>query len=396
MTSSYNSKQDRTDLPWHKGQRLIAVLAISLGCAFLPAVAFAQNNSTDPDAGAETPDYIGLNLDQSIVIAGDPFTGTASIYEGDGDVDTDDSISVSSSNGDGTVNFSVPTSSPGEVTIIASSPDAPNQSKVGYAVALNAVLHPNDDFAGRSQTSYGVGEQVKLSVTTTPAGYESQVGTLNWTGSGDGVTSDFGGGNGRFTAGEVGGSATITLTVTPVTKGTPHGKAYPISRTIVAPSGVTYVQSGGVIHTHGFATAGFFAWMYITPKDVSFHYIQEQEEDGVLGDGSGSLQSKDDDPHTGGGYNSVGTGNIVLGSRVAKRDHVNANNGAGPFAEDGDFYWYIPRDYMVGDNGNEHDGYTIVTHHNHQSATDATGNSVTTMTKAGVSVSAKQNDPTSK
>lgn len=394
----------RANLLRHRRLATSFGLTFSLACAFLPGAAYAANATADPDPDVEQGSYISLSLNQDIVAAGDSLSGSASIYEGDGDVDSDDSISEAPSNqsANGTVSFTVPTSSPGDVTIVASSADASSQSKVGHAVSVNAVLTPVDNFAGRSQTSYGVGENVNLSVTTTPSGYETKIGNLQWTGSGDGTTSDYGGGSGLFFAGDVAGSANIVLSVT---SGALHGKSYSKSRTIVAPSGVKLVQTGGVIHTQGQATAGFHALTYFTPTNVSFHNVEEEEEysgseeaagkNGPIGVGTGSLSGKNGQQHQGGGFFTAGSGDINLGCLIAVDDIEAHNQAFQPFSTSGDFTWNIPRDYKIGDNGTVHAAYTSLTHHNHQSATDATGNSVTTISKGGITVSAKQNDPNS-
>ncbi len=384
-------------------------LTFSLACAFLPSAAYAANATTDPDPDVEQGSYISLTLNQDIVAVGDSLSGSATIYEGDGDVDSDDSISEAPSSqvGNGTVSFSVPTSSPGDVTISASSADASPQSKVGHAVSVNAVLTPVDNFSGRSQTSYGVYENVNLSLTTSPSGYESKIGTPQWTGTGDGITSDYGGGSGLFFAGDVAGSATVTLSIT---SGPLAGKTFSKSRTVVAPSGVTLVQTGGVKHTQGTASAGFDALTYFTPTNVSFDDAEEEEEytaaeenagkQGPVGVGTGAYSYLNGRQHPGGGYSRGGSGNITTGCLIGT-DHIRTGNLAVPISQDGDFTWVIPRDYEVAGGSTTpgttvHSAYTSCTHHQHVTKTDANGNTVTTISKGGIGpLSTNSKDPTS-
>lgn len=409
MTIHNNPKINRVKPVWHKRQGLIAILTFTLACAFLPYVAFAQNSNPDPDPDVEAGSYISLNVDQSIIAVGDPITGTSSIFEGDGDVDSDDPITATSDAGytqtaDGTVSFSVPTTTYGDILITGFSADASSVSKTVHKVAVNTFLTPTDNFTGRSQTIYGVGEVINLSFTTSPAGYESQIGTPSWSGltqAGTGLITQTGA-SGTFTAGDIADSVSIVLSIT---DGPLKGKSYSKDRSVIPPSGVKLVQTGGVIHTQGLATAGFHALTYFTPTYVSFSNVAEEEEyssteeaagnHGPIGVGTGSLIGKSGAVHQGGGYFRGGPGNINLGCLIATDDIEAHNQGFQPFAQDGDFTWNIPRDYRVYNSITVHAAYTTLVHHNHQSKTDPTGNSITTISKGGISVSANQNDPTS-
>jgi len=153
----------RTSLVWIKKQRrFVAVITLGLACSILPSVAFAQNNSTDPDPDVEKGAYLSLTLDQSVVAVGDPLTGTATVYEGDGDIDSDDTVAadllasasppmsspsaaggaspmssptpMSSQSAAGTVKFSFPTSAPGDFTIDGVTADVPDQTTAGHAI----------------------------------------------------------------------------------------------------------------------------------------------------------------------------------------------------------------------------------------------------------------------
>lgn len=394
MTNDTNCNIDRIYSAWRKRQGRTAGLTLALACTLLPTVAFAQNNSTDPDPDVEAGSYISLNLDQDIVAVGDSITGTSSIYEGDSDVDSDDPITAASDSGssstaDGTVSFSIPTSTYGDITVTGSSSDASSVKKTAHAVSVNAVLTPVDPFTGRSMTTYGVGENVDLSVTTSPAGYETKIGTLQWTASGDGVAYDYGGGTGLFNAGDVAGSASIVLSVI---DGALKGKSYAKSRTIVTPSGVVFVRHGtDLYHVHNTASAGFLSDWYLTPTNVSFEFIQEQEENGPIGVGTGYLKSKNGEVHHGGGWRSVGSGDIKKGCQILAVDHIRSGHYAGPFTQKGKFYWDIPRDYKVGDSGATHQYLAPGPHH--EENTDTAGGM--TISKGGISVPTKYADPDS-
>lgn len=162
----------RRTLAARQRKHLSSFVALGLTCALLPCMAFAQNTSTDPDPDVEAGSYIALNVDQDIVATGDPITGTASIYEGDGDVDSDDPIETASfmsaadlgytETANGTVTFTFPTNKYGDITITSSSADAKKVQKIIHSVSVNTKTTPSDNFSGRSQTTYGVGEVVGL------------------------------------------------------------------------------------------------------------------------------------------------------------------------------------------------------------------------------------------
>ena len=403
-------KTRETIMAWRKRQYcLVSVIALGLAFTILPSVGFAQNISLDPDPDVEKGSYISLNLDQSIVAVGDPITGNSSIYEGDGDIDSDDLITATApisytNSANGSVSFSVPTTDYGDLVVTGSSVDASSVSKTVHKVTINTKLIPKDDFTGISEIIYGVGEVVNLSFTTSPPGYESQIGTPLWSGltqAGTGLITPAGA-IGTFTAGDIADSVSIILSIT---DGPLKGKSYSKDRSVIPPSGVTLVRTGGVIHTYGLATAGFLALTYFLPKYVSFENCQEEEEysqtEGAAGKqrpvgvGTGSLIGKNGQLHTGGGYHTGGSGNINLGCLIGTDDIEAHNQAYQPFTQDGDFIWSIPRDYTVVNNANVHAAYTTLIQHNHQSQTDASGNSVTTESKGGISVSATQNDTTS-
>lgn len=392
------------------GQRkhLAGLIALGLTCTLLPSVAFAQNTSTDPDPDVEAGSYIALNVDQDIVATGDPITGTATIYEGDGDIDSDDSIEAVTDlgyteTGNGLVTFKIPTDKYGDIILTSSSADAARVQKIIHSVSVNTKTTPSDDFSGRSQTTYGVGEVVGLSFTTSPSGYESRIGTPSWSGqtqAGTGLITQTGA-DGTFTAGDIADSVSIILSIT---DGPLKGKSYSKDRSVIPPSGVTYVRTGSIIHQKGIAQAGFNAYTYFAPTYVSFSNVSEEEEytlaeeqagkSGPVGVGIGSLSFKDGSVHHGGGYFQGGAGNISTGCLFGI-DTVTATNGNKPFATAGNFTWNIPRDYKVAGHNTVHSAYTSFVHHNQQSKTDKFANSITTISKGGITVSANQNDPTS-
>lgn len=148
------------------GQRkhLAGVVALGITCILMPSVVFAQNTSTDPDPDVEKGAYLSLNLDQNVVAVGSALTGTAKVYEGDGDIDSDDSVSASlgsgssaanaqiaspagvvssGQSGSGTVNFSFPTSAPGDFNITATTADVADKSVPGAAIG-GAITGDND------------------------------------------------------------------------------------------------------------------------------------------------------------------------------------------------------------------------------------------------------------
>ncbi len=210
---------------------------------------------------------------------------------------------------------------------------------------------PQDNFAGRSQTRFGVGEVVDLSYTTQPAGVNINV---LWSLNGPGTLA-----GSVFTAGDNEGAVTLQAEIA---NGPSKGQRREVSRNIVAPSAymVKMIRTN-IAHFQDMCSIGFLGEIYLTPKDVSFDNIQFRETDCPAAVAEGyflDIAPKDAngnpdtshhatrDPVTGEyAASEVGPGNADRGSQVAGRDEA-AFWGGPPFRA-GHLVWHIPWEYRV-------------------------------------------------
>ncbi|MFH1969662.1 MAG: hypothetical protein ABIJ53_05025, partial [Verrucomicrobiota bacterium] len=136
---------------------------------------------------------------------------------------------------------------------------------------LAGTLTPDDNFASRSQSKYGLEEQIELAFTTDPAGITAgQAGGLEWTkNSGVGAVNSAGNdGTAAYDAKHVAGNVTFRLTI----KAGPckdQFKSY--DRTVVAPTGTRMTRvTANVKHNQGTASAGIALYYWLDPTEVSF------------------------------------------------------------------------------------------------------------------------------
>jgi hypothetical protein len=262
---------------------------------------------------------------------------------------------------------------------------------------FEGVLTPQDNFSGRSQTNYGIEENVNLTCTMDPSDLTAtQVGGLKWY-KYSGVGSVTGGtdGAGTYDAEESAGSVNLFLRVE---SGPCRAYNKDYYKTVVAPSGtrMTRVNPGTVWHIQGSPTAGIKLYYWLDPRNVSFSNLYFGEDacptTGVSGyftechpdyPGGGPLPG-----HSQGPSAAILGGNSTTGCRVSLADHASAGADTVLWAA-GSYTWSIPTQYIDDTSTRS----TFGSNQNHVGTIEASG--YTTISKGGQSGSAALNDPTS-
>lgn len=269
---------------------------------------------------------------------------------------------------------------------------------VAPPVTFTAVITPVDNFAGRSMTRFGVGEEIDLGFTTNPPGRTAaSFGGLTWaikSGNGTLVNSPGNVGTARLTMANMSGTVVLelrTVAMQPVTK---------LTKTlwVVEPSGAVMTNEPGAAHFHRqyTASAGFLGAIHLQPVDVSFYRCQWREGASTpVGTGSlavsvsplgattqqelENLGSNVRHPVMGTWFDVL-TGDSVLGCKVNCNDRVKSLTISPPYAV-GTFYWDIPWLFRVkGNNPAEKTFFTA----RHEESVTATGQM--TISKAGYQV----------
>ncbi|MGI9105882.1 MAG: DUF4114 domain-containing protein [Pyrinomonadaceae bacterium] len=238
--------------------------------------------------------------------------------------------------------------------------------------SLTGELAPQDNFRGRSTTSYGIAEKVNLSFTPKPSITAAQAGGLQWrVVNGGGSTTNSADGTSTYTAAETAGAVTLKLEVM---GGPSKGRGPTYERTIVAPTSAYMQQQPHtkIYHVQGTCSVGFLGEAFLLPKDVSFSGLLFLEGEAV-GIGTGYFASINDEVHPLGGTTPVSNCNTRTGCKAF--DDLVQMEGPPPFA-DGEFIWPIPWMYVIG-TGSPTTFFTA----NHHQLSDATGKG--TIEKAG-------------
>jgi hypothetical protein len=262
------------------------------------------------------------------------------------------------------------------------TPKAPKPAKV------DGVLTPQDDFAGRSKSSFGVGEIIDLSFKSKPSVTAASLGGLQWeVTAGPATVISALDGTGTLTCGDTPGAVSLALKVaTGVDIGTVKATR---TLTVVAPADgkMSQVPGTGLRHTHGKAGVAFTGEITLRPKTVSFQWVQ-MREGGVPAVASGSFAHWNGLAHAVGGWVTIGAGNAATGSRVNATDDIDSGDLDPPF-DKGDFLWTIPWEFQVG--GGPATPFTTAPHH----ATSDKKGLATISKKGSGTFKRKANDPTS-
>jgi len=232
---------------------------------------------------------------------------------------------------------------------------------------LTPKLILDDPFDGRSETRLGIGETAKLSYDVEPTDIGGLV--LQYTKqSGDATLFA-----NQFTAGDSDSDVTLRITLA---SGPSKGEYRELSRTVVTPSAYMIQEPGsGVEHTNGIAGLAFHAWVYLTPKDVSFKKLQVREGTGTSivtadingantqGAGYFAAHQLGGVHHGEGAWQPVISNSIITGSRVGLFDTVGLNNLPAPYASANTidaFAW--PIQWWYKNNGVAHE-LALFTHY---------------------------------
>jgi len=253
---------------------------------------------------------------------------------------------------------------------------------------FDSVFTPDDNFSGRSQSNYGLEEEVNLSCTINPSGLTAgTVGGLKWSRSGVGEVSNESTSNGTadYDAKETAGGVTFRLTI----KSGPSKDDYKsYSKTVVAPSGTRMTRAtSNVKHNYGTASAGIALYYWLDPKTVSFTNLDFGEGRCPATSKKGIYLIVPPGNHPQNTFGDILDGNSTTGCRVELMD--GAWTERYPWAPGGTFIWSIPTQY-IDDTSTRN---TFGSNQDHVPTIQANG--YTTMSKGGQSGSAAVNDPPS-
>jgi glycosyltransferase involved in cell wall biosynthesis len=257
-----------------------------------------------------------------------------------------------------------------QVTARCSSTSATTTATV---VAVSGVLTPRDNFSGRSNTRYGVGEIIDLSFAAIPPVTAASLGGLRWfiaSGSGTLAGTASNDGQGVYTAPDTAAAkGSAVRLVLKVMSGPNTGQvAATRNITVTPPTDALMVKNSGLRHTQNFYGIGFKANIFFRPTDVSFSRMMFAEGT-CAGVASGYLAALNGIVHPPTAVPvSVGTGNSTDGCQLNGQDEVNILDRPGPFSV-GDFLWPIPWQYQVGTTALTQ--FTIANHHNTADAAGA-------------------------
>jgi hypothetical protein len=231
------------------------------------------------------------------------------------------------------------------------------------SASVSSVCTPQDNFAQRSKSRIGVGEQVDLTVNINPGGITAaQLGGLQWVVSAGHVA--VGASNpaaGTATAQTNGAPGRIRLDCNIGAGGFAGTRVTRKTRRSIPPTKVRITNAGttdqAVSPPH--ARAAFTGQPYLRPRKVSFSGVQVSE--GAVGArGSGYFKADTGTQHAASGAAvGVGPGNANTGSRMTGTDNIATNSNLPPFKA-GRFFWPIPWSYQAP--GVALKKFTVVTH----------------------------------
>ncbi len=267
---------------------------------------------------------------------------------------------------------------------------------VAPPVVFTTVVTPVDNFAGRSTTRFGVGEQIDLSFTTLPARPAASFGGLQWAvKSGPGtlnvpVPND---GTARLVMGETNGTVVLELRTL---AGPGVAATVKATKTLwaVEPTGSVMVREPGtgIYHRQNTASAGFFGLVQMRPTDVSYSRCQWREGSAPIRatgsmnvtiartaptseSGGQGLATQQELANLAGARHPVmgtwlplGPGNFGTGSVMQGHDNVTSVTLNPPYAV-GTFDWDIHWIFRVIGSPNEKHYFTAT----HSEAVTATG-----------------------
>ena len=223
-------------------------------------------------------------------------------------------------------------------------------------------LTPRDNFAGRSNSRFGVGEVIDLDFFSVPIRAAAEFGGLRWAiASGTGaLTAVTDVGTATYTAPAAADAVTLELRIASgATAGAVAGRR---AIRIVEPSGVRMVRIGTGVPSFspggpiaaGTWGAGFTANVFADPRDVSFRGV-EFGEGTVASVITGTFLTVFAATHGVNSFGLAGGGNSVTGTTISPPPDGIFSGGRGPVSivagvpicGVSDFLWAIPWDFRV-------------------------------------------------
>lgn len=252
------------------------------------------------------------------------------------------------------------------VTLTVTDNDDPAESSAATVTAtvakITPVLTPKDNFAGRSNSRFGIREPITLSYTIEPSGVTAaDLGGLKWEiESGGGTLTPIRKKPGHYSyiAPDTPGTVKLKLEIE---RGPSAGVVRTQKIEVVKPTGrLERVPNTPIGHLHNVFSVGFTAFIYLGPKDVSFSHLQFREgkadPDSISGYFDRHLSLKER-KHPEGSWQAIGTGNITTGCK-AVIDRVGVKMLPRDWSP-GELTWLIPwevgwQTQKVGDDGVTH------------------------------------------
>lgn len=250
---------------------------------------------------------------------------------------------ISGTTGTANVTFNTVSSSETDYKTVTFSNSFSQKTINVIVYELSGTMIPVDNFSGRSQSDYGIGEKVNLNFSTNPVLTSTTIGGLEWKIiSGSGVIANDANlvGTGVYTAPDAAGSEVIKIEIS---SGPSKGSGQTFNKTIVAPSSAVSVQDttyGTYWYTLANCGVGFYLNPRMRPLNVSFNQLLFYEGEVLPTTATGYFLPQQNEKHETGQQYTVGNGNLTTGSIINFIDGVGFD-GPAPCSS-GEFIWDIP------------------------------------------------------
>jgi hypothetical protein len=346
----------------------VAIGAAATDSMTVTEVKLQYNNGTaDVDVAGTLFILLGSSVQFSVVTTPNVGCGAGAVWSGtSGATGTANTL---------TVTFNAQSANAGDfMTVVARCRGADVTANV-VVFALTGVFTPQDNFANRSTTDYGLAEVVALTCTIAPVITVVEAGRVRWVvvNGNSALTNVLDDGTATLTAHHTAEALRLRLSVVAgpcANRGTVYDK------TIVAPNDALMVLASNIRHTQGKAGVGFKGINYLRPTDVSFQFITFREGGGNA-NATGFYAALDGDPHDTTPFAiAILGGDANNGCRVTGQDEVDSNDWSAPFS-DGTFNWPIDWQYNAPGGG----GWVTFTVATHAETINAVG--TTTIQKKG-------------
>jgi hypothetical protein len=203
-------------------------------------------------------------------------------------------------------------------------------------MSITITLTPRVVLQNRTNGSYGIGEIIDLSCVLT--GPDTNIGDVGYRitqGSGTIAGANVAARTATFTA----SGKAETVKIAAYAAANPSKDLAVAGLVIVAPTGLKFVKTSNVRHTHGQADAGFMGDVFLQPPGVSYERLQTREG-AFKGKGTGYYASINNVNHQG------NVNGFPVGGNRAAVDEVYSGIQQQPWSA-GRFDWNIPWDYQL-------------------------------------------------